>query len=467
MALQVGLKTVTLIINTSTFFSSLIHVARFLQKNHYRPLFFFDTDYPTIKQDCKICETEGFDYELNYCLKEDNRLVQTAVKRTFFKKGTDYIAFRITSKFRRTGLKKLNDELVSYRLTEQSFKELYDKYSPKLIILVGDLVQYKNALYIRIMHRQNKKTLILPSFMASYKEPCEHYFNNPQHNPSGATLFFLKTFFGKWVKYFRNKNLIRLPLKEILAKEILSLAPKDPWTIHSGNADIIAVEGEAVKQYGIRVGLPPNKFVVTGSISHDILFNGIKKIKQDREGFLSTFNIPPCKPILLSAIPPDMFPERHEFTEFNNYPDFLKFWVMAVCNQNTFTVVLNLHPSMKTSEFRYLEEFGCKVINTSILHVMPCCDLFVASISSTIQWSIALGIPTLNYDVYKYYYDDYDNVDGVVYVNNKLEFIKMLENFNDPGYLEHIRQKQSKHSKSWGIIDGRAGERILELVNNL
>ena len=63
-------------------------------------------------------------------------------------------------------------------------------------------------------------------------------------------------------------------------------------------------------------------------------------------------------------------------------------------------------------------------LNTAEL--VPLCDVFVASISSTIRWAIACGKPVVNYDVYRYRYTDFIGVEGVLTCEEQDEFVSVL-----------------------------------------
>ncbi len=94
------------------------------------------------------------------------------------------------------------------------------------------------------------------------------------------------------------------------------------------------------------------------------------------------------------------------------------------------------------------------------------CDLYVASISATIRWAIASGIPVINYDIYKFNYQDYIGVQGVMTVFNFNDFSSALHMLtSDSDYLATLGAAQKKHAAEWGLIDGKFAERFHALVN--
>jgi hypothetical protein len=123
---------------------------------------------------------------------------------------------------------------------------------------------------------------------------------------------------------------------------------------------------------------------------------------------------------------------------------------------------------VKVEDFRYLESENVKIYNDTIINVIPLCDFFVASVSSTIRWAIACAKPVINYDVYAYRYSDFTNVSGVVYVDKKTQYSEMLQRLNlEPDYLKSLENLIQKDSIYWGNLDGNEGRRLLQLFDQL
>ena len=101
--------------------------------------------------------------------------------------------------------------------------------------------------------------------------------------------------------------------------------------------------------------------------------------------------------------------------------------------------------------------------------LVPLCDFFVASISSTIRWAIACGKPVLNYDVYRYrYVDDFGKVGGVLTVEEQGDFLAALNRLaEDKDYLREMSAKQRALSERWSYLDGKCCARMVALVREL
>jgi hypothetical protein len=100
--------------------------------------------------------------------------------------------------------------------------------------------------------------------------------------------------------------------------------------------------------------------------------------------------------------------------------------------------------------------------------LIPLCDYYVASISATIQWAIACGKPVINYDICRYRYTDYLGLKGVLTVEEQDQFLDLLRRMaTDSEFRNEIAALQKADAPRWGKLDGKAGQRIVELFHDL
>jgi CDP-glycerol glycerophosphotransferase (TagB/SpsB family) len=131
-----------------------------------------------------------------------------------------------------------------------------------------------------------------------------------------------------------------------------------------------------------------------------------------------------------------------------------------------FNVVIRLHPRMKIEDFMFVEDYGIKVAAWDTADLIPLCDIYVASVSATIRWAITCGKPVINYDVYRYRYQDFTQVKGVITIEEKYDFIKVLSRLtNDMDYYNEIATAQRQEAKYWSNLDGKSEERLLRLID--
>ncbi len=223
---------------------------------------------------------------------------------------------------------------------------------------------------------------------------------------------------------WRGKKLIRMPGGRVLAMEWLGWRRLCPGWRAAGDADAIAVESEAMVQFYTAAGLPRQQLVITGSLTDDVLAAADQNKPARRTALCQELDLPEDKPILLSALPPDtlyMTGGRPQ-CDFQTYPQLVEFWVKSLAAVKDWNIVILLHPSVSYEAMRYIEEWGVKIARQPTAEVVPLCDLYVTSVSSTIRWAIACGKPVINYDVYRYHYEGFMQVKGVLYTEEQTVF---------------------------------------------
>ena len=131
-------------------------------------------------------------------------------------------------------------------------------------------------------------------------------------------------------------------------------------------------------------------------------------------------------------------------------------------------MVVALHPSVPPADAVKYERYGARVALFNTAELVPLCDIFVASISSTIRWAIACSKPVVNYDVYRYRYTDFAGVKGVLTVEEQSEFVATMRRLaSDVDFASGVREEQAAVAPLWGRLDGLSGRRLADLVRQL
>ena len=458
-----------LVVHTNTYFAGLLDVAHMLKGSGlYEPVFFFAQPYPTIDRDLAVCCADGISY-----LGEAGGRIETRQPVKRLRAVPSRLHARVNSLVGRAKA-KLSDnvlsELRSLHQRERSVRQLIREEHAALLVLAGDMIGYDTPAFIKAAHAESIPAVVVPGWMASAREAAEAIMYNPEYSLRRWSNRIAGKLYPRWQYAHKGRQLLRLPARQVLAREWLSLAPPLPWVLHSGYADAIAVESEAMRTYCVSEGLPAEKVVLTGSLAHDQMAAQRSNAAAGRAELYQRLGLPQHRPMLLSALPPDqlyMEGGRPE-CEFQTYTALVKFWVQSLAAVPDHNVVISLHPSVKYDDMAYIEQWGVRIAPERTPLLIPLCDLYVASISATIQWAIACGKPVLNYDVYRYRYTDYVGVAGVVAVEEQDEYLSLLRRLTtDRGFYAEIAARQAACAPQWGRLDGRAGERILQLFDRL
>jgi len=462
-----GKKRVLLWVLVDTHFREMLRVARLL-KDHpvFEPFFLFQFRYPVFEQDLNLCRAEGFSFlDLTGSSPGD---------------GTDSVAKPLLVRlkewartvYRAAVTSWLADWLLPLRLwiayrncRRQVLQagEILDRTRPALMVMPEDNVEFNTAAMIKLGRERSIPTVIIPYTLANAREPAEVYWNNPAHRNSRLSNLLLGFFCPQWLYLHRGRKLVRLPAERALMQQYYGLAPAKPWLFNSSNATVIAVESDAVFDYYTRAGLPGEQFRVTGSLRLDELARQVRDPVRQRQQLMQELNLEDNGPLVLCALPPDQRPDRRPSCEFRSYPELVAFWARSLGGLRHCTIMVNLHPRLPYDEYRYIEQWGVRIVPGDIARLIPLCDVYVASVSATIALAIACGKVVINYDVYRFAYDDFAGVEQVLTMDSKEGFLEALQRCTRPGSSQPIE----KASRSWGVLDGKAGVRLLKLFEEV
>jgi hypothetical protein len=446
---------------TNTFFNTLFEYAKELKNRNLFPLMYFDTPYATLEIDLKKLRNENIQYELDLPANFDAR--DSSINQVYF------ISLKIIRRIDYYLFSGFFFEYLRLKLKYNKLKSLLIACQSQIVLMISDLVQYDTGLIIKTAHERKIKVILLPLFAANYKEAVEHNYNNNSLQLShwNFQLFSKITWLKKWIINFKGKFMIRLPFHKIVVKEVFGVAPQNPWAINTGGADLMIVEGNAVKRLFLHAhSYDSSRIKALGSINLDKLHDTMQNRNYLLEQMNREFKLDPRKKNVLVAVPADMHASRGANSDFSHYNDLIEFWLSSIKNLSNYNIILSVHPSVPQNERDYFIKKGFNLLDKPTVTYIALFDLYIASISATIQWAIACGIPVINYDDYKYDYDDYLGVEGVKYVTTKLDFLQVIKQFNDIETLEYYTAMQKTVSHEWGIVDGEGVTRIIKLIDN-
>jgi hypothetical protein len=252
----------------------------------------------------------------------------------------------------------------------------------------------------------------------------------------------------------------------ILAREALGLGLRDPWTVHGGAADRIAVESNAMLRHYRREGLPEAKLSLTGSLYCDVLHQALEADPRHLRAFETASRINPWEVRVLVALPPSFHGERE--SEFDSFAELCRETLGFLGAQPRSRITVSVHPATLPDDRRAIEGTGVTLSDDYVLNLLPSHDLYVTCFSSTIRWAIACRKPVLNYDMYRFRLPDYSGVEGVHTVDTESEFRRIAQGLiGDPARYETVARAQRAAAEDWGVVDGRSFERLQELVREL
>lgn len=357
---------------------------------------------------------------------------------------------------------KLGREVRYYNELRNGAMRALSALGTSLVLMFEDNAEADTGIWVDAANVLGIPSCIIPFTIADATEPAESHLPDPLfHVKTSRYNALAASRYPHWAMTHKGCALVRRPGIAALAAEWLGVAPPSPWILNATRASAIAVESEAMLAHYRRLGLPAAKLVKTGSLSDDIL-----ACAQADAGARATLGIAGNEKVILCAFPPNLTAVRRNI-EFASYPELVAFWMQTLLARPGWRVIVRPHPFAE-EDVAALRDSGATVSLAHTASLIPLCDLYVASVSSTIRWAVAAGKPVVNYDVFGYGYTDFDDVAGVIKVTSKDAFAAALARLtSDLAELAHTTALARASAPYWGELDGKSSERILQLFDLL
>jgi hypothetical protein len=245
---------------------------------------------------------------------------------------------------------------------------------------------------------------------------------------------------------------------------LAGMANTQPWIAGGGQVSLAAVQGRVDYDDAVRTGCAPERLRITGQPSWDAL----ARIAEDRDRIRSALHrAPDLKdiPLIICALP--QWGEHHQLP----WPEHMEkiTQLCALLQASGCTVLLSLHPKADRGIYRELaERHGLRIADQALSAILPAADVFIASWSSTLRWAAMLGVPSINLDWAGQDYQLFAELKSLPLSRSPEDLPAILDKLaSDPARRQALGAGLRGESVDYGAIDGKAGQRILSLVENL
>jgi|CXWL01.1.fsa_nt_gi hypothetical protein len=362
--------------------------------------------------------------------------------------------------------------LQSLRFYRRGIRNFLRRVKPDVIIVFEDNIETLTRIFIAVGEEMGSPSTVVPYTIPNPLEPVMNLVTNLEHR-SGPWIEKAISRFSQsqWVFEFEGKRVLRLPPFRILLMEMLGLSVPNPWVLNSGSARAIALDSEMSRRAYIDLGFPSQQLEVVGEPVGEQLFAGLSDRDALRKRLAEENAFDPVdRPLLVCAFPPDQYRGTETGAyELPDFPALVDTWMRPLLEVSRHAnVLVRPHPRLNTRLLEAYETDRLKITWRPTAELVPAADLYVASISATIRWAIACGVPVLNYDCYRYRYGDYKAASGVLTLFSGDEFrAAALRFFSDPTFAEELRKQQDAVRGDWGMIDAGFPERFGRLVSRI
>jgi hypothetical protein len=322
----------------------------------------------------------------------------------------------------------------------------------------------------RIAYRQGIPSLVIPYTGRIPESFCRSYLSKPNYelNYTVSTAFnhVAAWCYPQWTYMYKGSRFLFKKAADLIALHLAGVAETMPWR-ESGPETIctFAMECEMECQRYLELGVPSHKLIVTGKPLHDILFQVSQESHARREALYERLGLPGQKRMILCAVPQLA---EHGFLSWEESRRAIETLMASLTSVQDANVILSLHPGgMRKENYVYLEEiFNVRIADEASTYLIPLCDLFVASGSSTVKMAICSHKPVIN--ILCWLTVKAMDIPGIVTIHNEHEINPTIQRImNNPEEYNAARQRVIEIAPLWGVVDGQALERLIALADSL
>lgn len=350
--------------------------------------------------------------------------------------------------------------LAEYRWQRHLEHRLFS-LEPDLIVLLEDNAEGLTGLVSHGARVRRIPYVILPDYIPNPAEPARYYFNDRTHSAATPIGQVVRRFAPQWVLEYNGRHLLRLPGTAIAARWMRGQHCPQPWILNAGYTSSILLESVRSRKHYESLGFKREKLEVVGGAVEDGVHAIYREREQRRTELEQKYKLDPAKPLIVCGFPPDQYSAAIEGFEFTTYDDLCRNWFAVLQSvADRANVIVIRHPRTEESYLCRYASDGVQIGTETLENILPVSDFYLACVSTTIRWALALGIPVVNYDTYRYDYGDFSASKGCFEVTSIEAFRDKIETLLQPGELDRVSALAAKDADQWGLMDGKFKERL-------
>lgn len=391
-------------------------------------------------------------------------IVEDFVKLSVFRRQAQAI------KFSRIKNKALRVFLLDHYQKFSAAINLLTTFSPNLIIVAEDGIA---SNFVLLSAARKKKIPILDCpFGFGSRIDLENSLESKSQcgeliELQGEFSDLIKSKYPHWIKKGKFAGSLMFPPEFIVSLERNGITIPDPWVIHGGLADLIAVESKLMLEHYIKEGVSSKKLELVGTPYCDIMYDKLTSNRNAFAAYKGSRELKPHERTVLVCWPPSFDDEHGKHTEFTDYKTMAIAILQFLSKLPGVNLIISPHPAVSCEMIAFLKEHGFTVSESHVLELIPMCDIYFSCFSSSIRYAIACRKVVVNYNMYKLNLDDYCDVPGVFTMDS---FEKMKEIMNllmqDDEYRKYAKLLHEVSGR-WGMLDGCNFQRLDAVVKKI
>lgn len=311
------------------------------------------------------------------------------------------------------------------------------------------------------------RTILVPYAMAAVQAREYVRLREPDCHISGIRLHFISKYLPKHLHEASDgSKLIFYPFWETLAVAWHGYRKCSPWVFGAGLSNILSVFGEYDRRAAEQEGVPYQKIRVTSQPSMDEVFAIFSNRDTNRRSIAAKYGLNPLAPIIVCAVPHQA---EENLLDQSTHSSQTKSLFDVLHNQgfrHGAGVLLSLHPKSRIENYKQLAEAaGLVIVTEPLSQILPSADVMVGTLSSTIRWAAAMGIPAFVIDTLNRGYTIFKHLHSVqiVFTANALDQL-MTKYFEDANVRKSLQATARDSASLVTPLDGKACERLMNLA---
>lgn len=327
-------------------------------------------------------------------------------------------------------------------------RKIINNLRPDRVYISSD--RYINFdLFLAIVCLKRKIPVIVTGVNLFFvKNTGAYYKTNPSREIKTYGQKLISWFLPNQVFFYQDKKCLFYEPYVIINLYLMRCLPKIPWLNGSTFVSETHVDCEKTKEIYIRSGVKSDIVKVTGLLEYKFLNSSKNNIKNICEEFKILKN----EFIVIFALP--QLYEHNLISKEENDLIILKIMKILIGLKNC-RIIVSLHPKMAEKDYLYLvDDFQVQISHLPLRNILPIANVFISTYSSTVLWSIMLGIPSVIYDFFNLNYQVYDENKGVYVTKEWEDFESIVHRIvEDKSFYIKISELQKNDSKMYGDLN--------------
>jgi hypothetical protein len=298
------------------------------------------------------------------------------------------------------------------------WKSISRSYRNSLLIWPEFNFFYGHLSIFRLLKKAKIPQAIYPYSLVNEEEWKVAFAKNVARTRDGLVNRIIDLAFPAWTRFSDGKKL-RLPVGFPIAATLARYHTYNPWLAGANMSIPIFTPDSFTYRYLQKAGYSSEHLHIAGMPGGGRLIS-IKKSKPSKP-----LHETGLKSQVLIAIPPNQISQRGNQDYRKLISDTILNPLSKLSDLADFKFAL--HPRLDESSRDWFKNLGLEILDGELSEHIARTDLYIACASATLRIAESLGVPAINFDIYKYRYGDFEGARFVMTAKDPIHFVHLLQ----------------------------------------